>query len=186
MTDVTRILEQIESGDGQAADELLPLVYDELRALAEARLAQERSGHTLQPTALVHEAWMRLSGDEADEPKWDSRGHFFGAAARAMRRILVDHARQKLSLKRGGGAARADIDVDQLASPAQNDDLLALDEALEQLAAVDSEKAELVQLRYFGGLTNEQAAACLGVSVSTAERHWAYARAWLHQAMAED
>lgn len=186
MTDVTRILAQIESGDRQAAEDLLPLVYDELRALAEHRLALERSGHTLQPTALVHEAWMRLAGTAADEPKWDSRGHFFGAAARAMRRILVDHARQKQSLKRGGDMDRADVDVEHLGSVAPNDDLLALDEALEQLAGVDSEKAELVQLRYFGGLTNEQAAACLGVSVSTAERHWAYARAWLHQAMAED
>lgn len=185
MTKVTRILAQIESGNGQAAEELLPLVYDELRALAEARLAQERSGHTLQPTALVHEAWLRLAGNESEEPQWDSRGHFFGAAARAMRRILVDHARQKLSLKRGGDIARVDIDVDLLAGAAPDDDLLALDEALEQLAAADPDKAELVQLRYFGGLTNEQAAACLGVSVSTAERYWTYARAWLHQAMAD-
>jgi RNA polymerase sigma factor (TIGR02999 family) len=185
MTDLTRILAQIESGDRQAADELLPVVYDELRALAEARLAQERSGHTLQPTALVHEAWLRLAGNEADEPKWDSRGHFFGAAARAMRRILVDHARQKQSLKRGGDVARVDVDVDQLEGCAPDDELLALDEALEEFAQVNPEKAELVQLRYFGGLTNEQAAACLGVSVSTAERYWTYARAWLHQAMAE-
>lgn len=185
MTNVTRILAQIESGDRQAADELLPVVYDELRALAEARLAQEHGGHTLQPTALVHEAWLRLAGNEADERKWDSRGHFFGAAARAMRRILVDHARQKRSLKRGGDVARVDVDVDQLEGCAPDDELLALDEALEKFSQVNPEKAELVQLRYFGGLTNEQAAACLGVSVSTAERYWTYARAWLHQAMAE-
>jgi RNA polymerase sigma factor (TIGR02999 family) len=182
MTEVTRILATVEQGDPQAASGLLPLVYEELRRLAAQRLADEPSGQTLQPTALVHEAYLRLVG-AAEGPHWDSRGHFFAAAAEAMRRILVENARRKGSRKRGGDRARADLDLNQLAAPDLREDLLALDEALHQLAAADAEAARLVQLRYFAGLTLAEAAQILGVSARTADRLWAYARAWLHQAI---
>jgi RNA polymerase sigma factor (TIGR02999 family) len=183
MNEVTRILSALEQGDPQAASQLLPLVYDELRQLAAQRLGHEAPGQTLQPTALVHEAYLRLVGGEQDQ-HWDSRGHFFAAAAEAMRRILVDNARCKQAVKRGGGGRpRADLDMNQLAVPEVREDLLALDEALNQLAAADPEAAQLVQLRYFAGLTLAEAAQVLGVSPRTADRLWAYARAWLLKAL---
>jgi RNA polymerase sigma factor (TIGR02999 family) len=178
MNDVTRILSAIERGDSGAAERLLPLVYDELRKLAARKLAQEKPGQTLQATALVHEAYLRLV--VADDPGWDSRGHFFAAAAEAMRRILVDNARRKGRQKRGGALARVDIDEAELASPLPDEDLLALDEALARLAAEDPVKARLVELRFFAGLGLEDAAVALGVSAPTAKRYWRYARAWLH------
>jgi RNA polymerase sigma factor (TIGR02999 family) len=178
MNDVTRILGQIESGDPAAADELLPLVYNELRALAAAKLAQEKPGQTLQATALVHEAYVRLVGPADGEPrKWNSRGHFFLAAAESMRRILIDNARRKLSQKRGGGREREELDA--IVGPEPDEDLLALDEALQKLAAQDPAKARLVELRYFAGLSGDEAAKVLGISPTTADRHWAYARVWL-------
>jgi RNA polymerase sigma factor (TIGR02999 family) len=174
MSDVTRLLEAAGRGDGRAAADLLPLVYDELRKLAAARMAQERADHTLNPTALVHEAYLRLVGDQ----QFDHCGHFFAAAAEAMRRILVEAARCKGRDKRGGGRRRVELTDYPAAAPA--DDLLALDEALDRLAARDPARAELVKLRYFAGLTVPEAAAALGVSVTTAERSWAFARAWLY------
>jgi RNA polymerase sigma factor (TIGR02999 family) len=178
MNRVTRILAQIESGDPSAAHELLPLVYNELRALAAAKLAQEKPGQTLQATALVHEAYVRLVGQADGEPqKWNSRGHFFLAAAESMRRILIDNARRKLSQKHGGGREREELDA--IAGPEPDEDLLALDEALQKLAAHDPAKARLVELRYFAGLTGDEAAKVLGISPTTADRHWAYARVWL-------
>jgi RNA polymerase sigma factor (TIGR02999 family) len=182
MSEVTHILSAIEQGDPQAASQLLPLVYNELRQLAAQKLAHETPGQTLQPTALVHEAYLRLVG-AAEDPHWDSRGHFFAAAAEAMRRILVENARGKQAAKRGGGRARADLDMNQVGVPEVREDLLALDEALDQLAAADPEAARLVQLRYFAGLTLAEAAQVLGVSPRTADRLWAYARAWLLHAL---
>jgi RNA polymerase sigma factor (TIGR02999 family) len=182
MNEVTRVLCAIDRGEPHAAAELLPLVYDELRKLANARLAKERAGQTLEATALVHEAYLRLV-DPAGGPKWDTRGHFFAAAAEAMRRILVESARRKQTEKHGGGLARHDVADLQLTAPELAEELLALDEALDRLAAVDLAKAELVKLRHFAGLTIEQAAQALGISTATANRHWAYARAWLHQAI---
>ncbi len=176
MNDVTRILSEIEHGDARAAEQLLPLVYDELRNLAARRLAQEKPGQTLQATALVHEAYLRLVGQD-EARSWNSRGHFFAAAARAMRRILVDNARRKNARKRGVGLARQPLD--EIAAPQPDDELLALDEALQALAATDPVKARLVELRYFAGLTGEQAAKVLGISPATADRHWAFAKAWL-------
>jgi RNA polymerase sigma factor (TIGR02999 family) len=176
VSDVTQILNAVAGGDPQAARELLPLVYDELRRLAAARLAGEAPGQTLDATALVHEAYLRLVGP-ADERRWNDRGHFFAAAAEAMRRILIDSARRKLAQKRGGGLHRQPLDA--VAAPGPDEELLALDEALRKLAAADPLKARLVELRYFAGLTGEQAAAALGISPTTADRHWAYARAWL-------
>ncbi len=177
MSEVTRILSAIEQGDPQAADQLLPLVYDELRQLAAQKLAQEQPGQTLQATALVHEAYVRLVDTDAAQ-HWNSRGHFFAAAAEAMRRILVESARRKQSQKRGGGRQR--LDLDSLVTVLKpDDDLLDLDEALGQLAAVDAQAADLVKLRYFAGLTVPQAAEALGVSPRTADSLWAYARAWL-------
>lgn len=183
MNDVTSILSAIEQGDPRAAERLLPLVYDELRRLAAHRLAQEKPGQTLQPTALVHEAYLRLvkSGTPA---RWDGCGHFFAAAAEAMRRILVEQARSKQCLKRGGGRRREPADFDALLAGGPAQEVLDLHEALEQLAAHDPVKAKLVELRFFAGLTLEQAAACLGISLSSAERAWRYARAWLYTAMA--
>lgn len=178
MSDVTRILSAIEKGDPQAAEQLLPLVYDELRKLAAAKLAQESPGQTLQATALVHEAYLRLVG-EGPAPHWDSRGHFFAAAAEAMRRILVDSARRHGAQKHGAGLER--IDLPDLAEPPQDDpiDLLALDEALKKLEALHPEKAQVVKLRFFAGCTLEETAQMLGIARATAQRHWAVARAWL-------
>jgi RNA polymerase sigma factor (TIGR02999 family) len=182
MSDVTRILSQIESGDPQAAEQLLPLVYEELRKLAAARLAQEKPGQTLQATALVHEAYLRLVGGDIKQ-QWDGRGHFFAAAAEAMRRILVDEARRKNSLKAGGGRHRVDLDEAECDVGAPPDDLLALNDALQKLEQVDKVKADLVKLRFFAGLTIPQAAEVLGVSSSTADNYWAYARCWLRVEM---
>ena len=181
VSEVTQILSRIESGDSGAAEHLLPLVYDELRKLATAKLAQEKPGQTLQATALVHDAYLRLVDDERPQ-QWDGRGHFFAAAAEAMRRILIDQARQKRRPKHGGDRCRVELDsaVAALNPPG---DLLALDEALARLAAEQPAKAELVKLRYFAGLTLEEAAACLGISLATAKRHWAVARAWLYAAL---
>jgi RNA polymerase sigma factor (TIGR02999 family) len=179
MNDVTAILEKIEQGDPRAADQLLPLVYAELRRLAAQRLAREASGNTLQPTALVHEAYLRLVGE--DDVHWNSRGHFFAAAAEAMRRILVESARRRRSGKRGGDRERQELDAEQLAAPETREDLLALDEALNRLAAANPEAANLVQLRYFAGLSLPEAAESLGISARTAGRVWAYARAWLRR-----
>jgi len=182
MSDVTRILSQIESGNPSAAEQLLPLVYNELRKLAAAKLAHEKPGQTLQATALVHEAYLRLVGT-CDEQPWNSRGHFFGAAAEAMRRILVDNARRKQSLRHGGAIERHDLDSLALSSPKTPDELLALSEALDHLAETNSQAAELVKLRFFAGLTNEQAAAALGVSPRKANQIWAYAKAWLLESL---
>jgi RNA polymerase sigma factor (TIGR02999 family) len=185
MNDVTRILSAIEQGDPHAAEQLLPLVYEELRKLAVQKMAQEKAGQTLQATALVHEAYVRLVG-AGDDQRWDNRGHFFAAAAEAMRRILVENARRKRSGKHGGGMVRRDLDDIQLAAPELCDDLLALDDALNRLAARDPVKADLVKLRHFAGLTIEEAAQALGISMTTANRYWAYARAWLHQDIISD
>lgn len=182
MSDVTHILAAIEGGDTGAAARLLPLVYDELRKLAAARLASEKPGQTLQATALVHEAYVRLVGPDAPR-SWNGRGHFFGAAAEAMRRILVDSARRKQSLKRGGDRDRADFDLANLADPARPDEVLAIDEALAGLAAADPQAAELVKLRYFIGLSIPDAAATMNLSTRSAERLWTYARAWLRRAI---
>ncbi len=178
MSDITRHFEQLAGGDERAAERLLDVVYAELRALAAAKLAQEAPGHTLQPTALVHEAWMRLAGDERRD--WKSRRYFFGACAEAMRRILVERARAKGRLKRGGDRERVELEDVAGEDPLAALDLLALDEALAKLAAEDPDKAELVKLRFFAGLTLDQVAATLGVSPATADRHWAYARAFLY------
>ncbi len=179
MSDVTRILDRVHEGDASAAEELLPLVYQELRKLAAHKMAQELPGQTLQATALVHEAWLRLIG--AEDVKWNGRAHFFGAAAEAMRRILIDNARRKRAQRHGGGQAKLDIDQIDVASPAEDEQLLAVNEALEKFAARDQQKAELVKLRYFVGLTIEEAAEVLGISVPTANRWWTYSRAWLYE-----
>jgi RNA polymerase sigma factor (TIGR02999 family) len=178
MSDVTHILSAIEQGDSHAAEQLLPLVYDELRKLAAQKLAQEKPGLTLQATALVHDAYVRLV-DVKQAEHWNSRGHFFGAAAEAMRRILVENARRKMRLKRGGSLQRHDLDALELASPRTPDELVALSEALDRLAVANATAAELVKLRYFAGLTNEEAAAALAISPRKANQIWAYARAWL-------
>ena len=179
MTEVTQILSQIEQGDPSAAEQLLPLVYDELRKLAAAKLANEKPGQTLQATALVHEAYMRLVDvDEVDN--WKSRGHFFGAAAEAMRRILVDNARRKQRLKHGGDRKRVDLEESLIMSDDRVHQLLALEEALEKLASESPEKADLVKLRYFAGLSHQEAANALGVSRATADRYWAYAKVLLY------
>ena len=179
MSDVTRILDRAQSGEPKAAEELLPLVYEELRKLAAIRMANEPAGQTLQATALVHEAWLRLVGPEA--PVWSNRYHFFAAAAEAMRRILVEHARRKKSLKRGGDAQREPFDESILVLTAPPDELLAVHEALDKLAVEDSPAAELVKLRYFVGMTMEEAATAMGLAPRTAERLWTYARAWLYE-----
>ena len=185
MPDVTQILSQIESGDPLASEQLLPLVYDELRKLAASRMFQENPGHTLQATALVHDAFIRLV--DVEKPQhWNSRGHFFGAAALAMRRILVENSRRKRREKHGGELQRVNLDCDATCAP--NDDienLLALDEALTALQAVEPEKAVIVQLRYFAGLTLEEVADCQGISLATVKRHWVVARAWLYDAMSD-
>ena len=182
MNEVTQLLSDLARGDAQAAGQLLPLVYEELRKLAAARMAHEAPGNTLNATALVHEAYLRLVGP-LDEARWESRGHFFAAAAEAMRRILVECARRKAAVRHGGGRARIELAPDLAASREPREDLLALDEALDRLAAEDPLKADLVKLRYFAGLTLPDAAAALGLSERTAGRHWAYARAWLRRAV---
>jgi len=178
MSDVTHILHAIERGDARAADELLPLVYEELRKLAAYKMTNEAPGQTLQATALVHEAWLRLAG--TDNPSFEGRAHFFGAAAEAMRRILIERARRKAAQRHGGGQQRLDIQEIDIAAAADDDRLLAIDEALDKLAALDKQKAELVKLRYFAGMTLDEAAEALRISKPTAKRWWAYARAWLY------
>jgi RNA polymerase sigma factor (TIGR02999 family) len=180
LSDVTRILSQIESGDPSAAEQLLPLIYDELRKLAAQKVANEKPGQTLQATALVHEAYLRLLGGDAASRQWDGRGHFFAAAAEAMRRILVENARRKKRIKHGGELQRVDLELAELPTRMASVDLIALDEALEELKLEDPIKAQLVTLRYFAGLTIEQAAESLKISRVTAHRYWTYARAWLH------
>ena len=177
MSDVTRILAAIEQGDARAADKLLPLVYEELRKLAAHKMANEAAGQTLQPTALVHEAWMRLVGKE--NPKFQNRAHFFAAAAEAMRRILIDNARRKRAVRHGGGQQRVNVEQGELAFAIDDEQLLAVNEALDKLAAESKLEAELVKLRYFVGLTLEEAAQVLGISARTADNYWAHARAWL-------
>ena len=185
MSEVTHILEAIQRGDAKAAEELLPLVYGELRRLAAQKMAREQPGHTLQATALVHEAWLRLGADA--QPGWQTRAHFFAAAAEAMRRILVERARRKHREKRGGGAEHVDVAELEIAAPLGNEEeSLAVHEALDRLAAHDARKAEVVKLRYFVGFSFEEAAEVLGISVPTAKRDWAYARAWLHQEIGPD
>ena len=187
VSDITVILNRIEQGDAEAADQLLPLVYGELRKLAAAKMAREPAGQTLQPTALVHEAWLRLGGDK--QPDWQSRAHFFASAAESMRRILIDCARRRHAIRHGGGLQRFDVNdsAHEIATPGGSDDeLLAVHEALDRLAAHDARKAELVKLRYFVGLTFEEAADVLGVAVPTAKRDWAYARAWLFQEISQN
>jgi RNA polymerase sigma factor (TIGR02999 family) len=179
VSDVTHILERASAGDPQAGNDLLPLVYEELRRLAGSKMAQELPGQTLQATALVHEAYLRLVGKV--DHKWNGRGHFFGAAAEAMRRILIENARRKQAARHGGGQARLDINEIEIAAAGKDDELLAVSDALEQLAARDKQKAELVKLRYFVGLTTEEAAEVLGISVPTADRWWNFSRAWLFE-----
>jgi RNA polymerase sigma factor (TIGR02999 family) len=181
MNDITHILSRTEQGDPQAAAELLPLVYNELRGIAAHKMHGEASGTTLQPTALVHEAWLRLGADA--QPGWKNRAHFFGAAAEAMRRILVDRARRKKALRHGGGQQMVDVNEIEIPAPADDNEILAVNEALEKLAVLDPRKAELVKLRYFVGLSFEETAAALGIAVPTAKQWWAYSRAWLLEEM---
>jgi RNA polymerase sigma factor (TIGR02999 family) len=177
VSEVTRILTAIEQGSARASEELLPLVYNELRRMAAHKMANEPAGHTLQPTALVHEAWLQLV--DSSNQSWQNRAHFFGAAAEAMRRILIARARRKQTQRRGGGAPHLDADEIEIASPAPDEQLLALNEALDRFAALEPQQAELVKLRYFVGLKIEEAAEVLGISEATAKRWWAYSRAWL-------
>ena len=181
MSDVTRLLQAIKPGDAQAVNELLTLVYDELRRVAAHKMAHEAPGHTLQPTALVHEAWLHLGGD--DQPIWKNRAHFFGAAAEAMRRILVENARRKKRLKRGGDLERVDLEIMDIPAPMQDDELLIVDEALDRLADYNPRAAAVVKLCFFVGLTHEQTAQQLSLSVNTVERAWGFARAWLFREM---
>ncbi len=178
MSDVTYILNRVQQGDPKAAAELLPLVYDELRRMAAFKMANERPGHTLQPTALVHEAWLRLAGADA-QAQFQNRSHFFGAAAEAMRRILIDGIRRKQAIRHGGGQQRVDIEEIEIPAPSDDDEMLAINDALIRFGSLDPQKAELVKLRYFVGMTIEEAASILGVSEPTAKRWWTYARAWL-------
>ena len=184
MTDVTKILSQIEQGDPTATEQLLPLVYDELQKMASAKLAQEMPGQTLQGTALVHEAYLRLAGENRQQP-WRGRRQFFAAASEAMRRILVENARHKKSIMRGGGGERQDLEMEQIEANRPPEEILALHDALDDLAERDPLKAELVKLRYFVGMTIPEAAEVLGISTSSIDRHWSYARAWLHQQIAK-
>jgi RNA polymerase sigma factor (TIGR02999 family) len=184
MNDITRILNNLPAGNPNAARELLPLVYEELRSLARARMSNELPNHTLQATALVHEAYLRIVGD--DNSSWANRAHFFAAAAEAMRRILIDHARRRRAHRHGGGKDHVPLEDLSIAAPGDDDELLAVNDALEKLAAHDTQKAELVKLKYFAGLTTEEAAEVLGLSLPTAKRHWAYARAWLFREIQRD
>ena len=177
MSDITRVLRDLERGDSGAAEHLLPLVYAELRALAAQKMSRESRDHTLQPTALVHEAWLRLGADE--QPTWQNRAHFFGAAAEAMRRILIGKARRRRAVRHGAGQESLNVDDFELASPADDDQLLAINEALDKFAAQEPQKAELVKLRYFAGMTHEEAAQTIGISEPTAKRWWTFSRAWL-------
>ena len=179
MSEVTHVLHAIRGGNGRASEDLLPLVYDEWRRLAAARMAQEAAGQTLQPTALVHEAWLRMVKD--GERSWENRAHFFGAASEAMRRILIENARRKSRLKRGGDRARVDLDALELAGATPDDKVLLIDDAIERLESEDPEKARIVVLKFFGGLTNQEVAESLGVAERTVERQWAFAKAWLFQ-----
>ena len=181
--EITIMLGRVGQGDPQAAEQLLALVYDELRKVAAAKMAREAAGQTLQPTALVHEAWLRLGGDQ--QPGWQNRAHFFASAAEAMRRILIDRARSRHAVRHGGGLVRLNLDDLAVAAAPDDDQLLAVNDALEKLALVEPRKAELVKLRYFAGLTVEEAAGALGISEPTAKRWWAYARAWLFREMRE-
>jgi RNA polymerase sigma factor (TIGR02999 family) len=180
MNEISQVLERIGKGEPSAADALLPLVYEELRKLAAQKMAQENPGQTLQPTALVHEAYLRLVDVEQGQ-RWDGRGHFFAAAAEAMRRILVERARRKKAVKHGGGRQHLDAETVAIAAPETDEDLVAIDEALDRLAALDPVKAELVKLRYFAGLTIEESAEALGISCATAKRYWTYSRVWLFE-----
>ena len=181
VSDVSRILEAAQHGDPTAAEQLLPLVYEELRRLAAHKMANEAGGHTLQPTALIHEAWLRLVGNQSQ--KWEGRAHFFGAAAEAMRRVLIDRARRKRAARHGGGQQRLDVEGIELTAPVEDGELLAVNEALDKLAAEHPAEAELVKLRYFVGMTNEEAAESLGISPRTAKYYWTHARAWLYHAI---
>ena len=181
MSDITLMLQAVARGERQASSDLLPLVYEELRQLAGARMAREASGQTLQPTALVHEAWLRLVGE--GNRSWENRAHFFGAAAEAMRRILIESARRKSRLKRGGGQLRVDIDEIELAATTPDEKILLIDEALERLKAEDEEKAKIVVLKFFGGLTNQEVAQSLNVTERTVERQWAFAKAWMFRSI---
>jgi RNA polymerase sigma factor (TIGR02999 family) len=181
MSDITRVLQAIGRGEGRASEELLPLVYEELRRLAAARMAQEMAGQTLQATALVHEAWLRLVAD--GERTWQNRAHFFGAAAEAMRRILIEKARRKSRLKHGGGQVRLDIDDLELADTTPDDKVLLINEALERLEGKDPEAARIVVLKFFGGLSNQEVAQSLGIGERSVDRHWAYAKAWLFRSI---
>src|SRR5438876_9113712 len=183
MSDVTRILDRVHQGDPKAAEELLPLIYNELRRLAAHKMVAEAPGHTLQPTALVHEAWLRLGGDE--QPTWANRIHFFCAAAEAMRRILIDRARSKQARRHGGGQQRLDVDEVEIAAPMQEDELLAVNEALDRFSQHAPQKAELVKLRYFAGFGLKEAGQMLGISEPTAVRWWTYSKTWLYQAIQE-
>ena len=184
MSDVTRLLEAIQHGDPKAAEELLPLVYAELRQLARAKMAREQPGHTLQPTALVHEAWIRLV-DADGKARFENRAHFFSLAAEAMRCLLIDAARRKLALRHGGGQIRENLDGIEIAAPDTDERVLAVHEALERLADLDAEKAEVVKLRYFVGMSVEETAEALGISVRTVRRQWTFARAWLFDSIRE-
>jgi RNA polymerase sigma factor (TIGR02999 family) len=185
MSEITLLLTRVQQGDAQAANQLVPLVYEELRRIAGRKMANEQPGHTLQPTALVHEAWLRLGGSEGQS--FQNRAHFFGAAAEAMRRILIERARRRLAAKRGGGAPMVDVQEIDLPSPVADDDrLLLVNEALEKFAAIDSRKAQLVKLRYFVGMSFDEAANALGIAVPTAKQWWAYARAWLMVELREE
>ena len=186
MTEVTRILSQIEDGDPSAADQLLPLIYDELRRLATSRLSNEKPGQTLQPTALVHEAYLRLIGDGGQHQHWDGRGHFFSAAAEAMRRIMVESARRKKSQKCGGGASRREVADSDVLTFASHADVLEVDEALERLAQRDKEAAQLVKLRFFAGLSSEQGAQAMTISPRSADRLWVYAKSFLYNDLKPD
>jgi RNA polymerase sigma factor (TIGR02999 family) len=181
MNDITQVLQAIGRSESRASEELLPLVYNELRHLASARMAQEMAGHTLQPTALVHEAWLRLVGD--NDRTWQNRAHFFGAASEAMRRILIESARRKSRLKRGGGRVRVDIDGLELAAATTEDKILAINDALEELQKNDPDRAQIVVMKFFGGLTNREVAECLGVTERTVERRWAHAKVWLFESI---